>query len=66
MSSIEIRAVDGSRWVREKDYRALERELVDARAALRDVDAHGGLVRFYSQWRTYHYEAIKAAQKDSP
>jgi hypothetical protein len=34
MTNVHVLSVDGSHWVREEDYREVERELREARAAL--------------------------------
>jgi len=36
MTNVHVLVVDGSHWVREEDYRALEQQLAEARAALRE------------------------------
>ncbi len=77
MSSVHVLSVDGSHWVREEDYRKVEFELAEARAALREIAlsqcdflthghnrVHWGPWEWECFWRD-HAAAIKAAREAS-
>lgn len=70
MTGVHVLVVDGSRWVREGDYRKLERELAEARAALRECASRFVFTyfvpRYAKEWQERHAAALKAAQEDKP
>jgi len=70
VTNIHLLLVDGSHWVSEEDYRALEQQLAEARAALRDlmvladnkfIDEDDG--SYWNFWRRDHAAALKAARE---
>jgi hypothetical protein len=66
MSNVHVLSVDGSHWVREEDYRKVELELAEARAALREVEDNMPYTST-SWWmvgfRERHAAALKAARE---
>ena len=60
MSNVNVLVVDGSHWVTLEDYREVEQQLADARAALRELYYDG----FTNAVLERHAAALKAAREE--